>query len=1198
MNRSLFKLTLFIISSLFFLSILAFPGPPVWQNLGPWRGVNIDILAIDPQRPSTLYAGVGYQIFKSTDSGSNWHPVGDGWPRGIFPSALAVSPLNSTLIYAMSSTHVYKTNNGGLTWVKTPADVPGNVSSGVFAVDPQNENTLYAGTDSGLFKSTDGGSRWDKLADNCQKLALDPQNSKILFCSGIKHFDRSEDGGLTWTSLNFADLDEYGNYCIEAIAVDPTSSDRIYVLSPKGIFESQNGGVDWSLRSSLKGYSSWMFQGTLIIDPRNPAILYIQIYQGDPTSSRSAQSMKSLDGGRTWTTLWDITLFSDSFPPNPCLLLDPQRSLTIYELYPGPDGIRRSYDGGGTWQVIRSGLPRTGMGIVDLDFASADSSPAIYAVNRGSGGVLKSENGGAAWIPKNDGLKIHTGNIYDGSTTVRRLTTDRRNPETVYCILESFFYYKGPFNYSLHKSTDGGGVWILLHQWPDQVYVRRIDMDPANSSKLYAATSQGIQKSQDGGISWQEMNVGLADHEVADLVIHPHVPGLLLAATAGGVFKSMDGGASWFAANSGLENQSVSVLLLTSDSPTTLYAGTNVGIFKSIDEGVAWRPVMAGLDSRNITALATDPGNSSILYAGTNGGGVYKSQDGGANWAAFNEGLNDLNINCLGVDPADSNRIYIGTQTGVYSTFNPPRISLSPNHLNFGQVLGQAAPPSQAFQIRNSGQGMITWTAIGTPGWIRVASVSGSGNGLIAVGVNTTGLQPGFYSGVITISDPGAADSPQSVFVNLEIYLQGTTEPPFGCFDTPLDGLIGISGSIPVTGWALDDVEVTGVKIYRNLAEGEPAQPSGLVYVGDSVFVDGARPDVETAYPGYPLNYRAGWGYLLLTNSLPDGGNGTYTLYAIATDKEGNQVSLGQKTITCDNRNAVKPFGAIDTPTQGGTASGNAFINFGWALTPQPKLISMDGSTILVWVDGLPLGHPTYNNYRADIASLFPGFANSNGAVGFYYLDTTGYFNGVHTIAWSVEDSQGAADGIGSRYFQILNSGSGSSVGGTRATISGTANLPSTSGVRSIAEIQNHFSDMTSPIHVRRGYGFDRPAESVFPNREGMIGVSISELERVAIYLDPAQAWETREELEARGRELRETKNSFYSSSVPDATPRYSSFLLVGSELRPLPIGSTFDAERGVLYWQPGPGFLGDFDFIFVENGRNTKKAVKIRIGT
>jgi hypothetical protein len=144
----------------------------------------------------------------------------------------------------------------------------------------------------------------------------------------------------------------------------------------------------------------------------------------------------------------------------------------------------------------------------------------------------------------------------------------------------------------------------------------------------------------------------------------------------------------------------------------------------------------------------------------------------------------------------------------------------------------------------------------------------------------------------------------------------------------------------------------------------------------------------------------------------------------------------------------------------------------------------------------------------------------------------------------------------------------------------------------------------------------------------------------VAIYLDPTQAWETREELEARGLELRGTniplrsqsrldfvastndsrvdtvgeksatgmkneKNPWitgelspYMSSVPAITPRYSAFLLVGSELRPLPIGSSFDAERGVLYWQPGPGFLGDFDFVFVDGNRNMKKAVKIQIGT
>ena len=55
------------------------------------------------------------------------------------------------------------------------------------------------------------------------------------------------------------------------------------------------------------------------------------------------------------------------------------------------------------------------------------------------------------------------------------------------------------------------------------------------------------------------------------------------------------------------------------------------------------------------------------------------------------------------------------------------------------------------------------------------------------------------------------------------------------------------------------------------------------------------------------------------------------------------------------------------------------------------------------------------------IAALFPGYANTNGAVGYFVLDTTTLTNGVHTIAWVVRDSAGNASGIGSRYFTVVN---------------------------------------------------------------------------------------------------------------------------------------------------------------------------------
>jgi hypothetical protein len=95
--------------------------------------------------------------------------------------------------------------------------------------------------------------------------------------------------------------------------------------------------------------------------------------------------------------------------------------------------------------------------------------------------------------------------------------------------------------------------------------------------------------------------------------------------------------------------------------------------------------------------------------------------------------------------------------------------------------------------------------------------------------------------------------------------------------------------------------------------------------------------------------------------------------------------------------------------------------NFGWALTPPPAAIPTDGSTIWVYVDGVPLGHPVYNNYRSDIATLFPGYTNSAGAIGYYQLDTTALANGMHEIAWSVTDNLGRVNGIGSRYFWVLN---------------------------------------------------------------------------------------------------------------------------------------------------------------------------------
>jgi hypothetical protein len=73
-----------------------------WTSLGP-EGGNISSLAIDPQHPSTLYAGIdaiagtGAQVFKSTDSGTSWFAANTGLTA---VSVVAVDSQNPSTVYA------------------------------------------------------------------------------------------------------------------------------------------------------------------------------------------------------------------------------------------------------------------------------------------------------------------------------------------------------------------------------------------------------------------------------------------------------------------------------------------------------------------------------------------------------------------------------------------------------------------------------------------------------------------------------------------------------------------------------------------------------------------------------------------------------------------------------------------------------------------------------------------------------------------------------------------------------------------------------------------------------------------------------------------------------------------------------------------------------------------------------------------
>ncbi len=489
-------------------------------------------------------------------------------------------------------------------------------------------------------------------------------------------------------------------------------------------------------------------------------------------------------------------------------------------------------------------------------------------------------------------------------------------------------------------------------------------------------------------------------------------------------------------------------------------------------------------------------------------------------------------------------------------------ISLSRDWLSFCAVQGGAATQAQSVIIGNAGGGSLHWNAATEQSWLDVTPAAGTGAGLLRVSVRPDGLAPGhIYFGKISVVDMNAANSPQEIWVGLTVLAAGTSSAPFGDFATPLEGTTGIAGAVPVTGWVLDDVEAVSVKIWREACAGETP---GLWFVGDAIFVDGARPDVELDYRDYPFASRAGWGYMLLTNFLPDHGNGTFTLHAVAADRDGHVVTLGTRTITCDNAHAVKPFGTIDTPAQGGIASGNAYVNFGWVLTPWNGTVPKDGRTITVYVDGVPLGHlgtppNLYNAYRSDVSNNFPGLNNTGGPlpgqggpVGAFFIDTTGYANGVHTIHWIAYDDLGRGEGIGSRFFSILNE-------------NGAPGPPPEAEIPAERkEVPSDYATLPrsiKPVRIRTGFDLNAEFQPRLPDKNGRVRIEIPEVNRLEIDFggdDP----------EAAARE--------------PGLARISGGMLAGNALKPLPVGSTLDRRTGRFSWAPGPGFLGSYTLVFV----------------
>jgi len=216
------------------------------------KGVDVYAVAVDPNRPSTVYAGTAKGVHKSLDGGASWAPVERGIRPNTAVTALAIDPTpgkqgpgegSPTIFAGTRSGEVYRSVNGGVDW-----SAVGSLEAAVnaLALHYQRPGVIFAATTEGLYRSSDGGDVWLPIAGGIWKIPLnivtiDPLKPSVMYVGGPKGVFKSNDGGNNWGPASTG----LGGLGVTALAIDPTDPQVLYAGTERGLYRSGTGGISW-----------------------------------------------------------------------------------------------------------------------------------------------------------------------------------------------------------------------------------------------------------------------------------------------------------------------------------------------------------------------------------------------------------------------------------------------------------------------------------------------------------------------------------------------------------------------------------------------------------------------------------------------------------------------------------------------------------------------------------------------------------------------------------------------------------------------------------------------------------------------------------------------------------------------------------------------------------------------------------------
>jgi photosystem II stability/assembly factor-like uncharacterized protein len=278
----------------------------------------------------------------------------------------------------------------------------------------------------------------------------------------------------------------------------------------------------------------------LAIDPSAPQTVYV---------GTSSGLYKSTDGGDQWIAVEDLTGTNIS-----ALLIDPESPRTVYA-GAAQNGVIKSTDGGKKWTAINKGLPRTAVFALALAptkpqtvYVTMEFAFAPFSAMTGSP-VFQSADDGKTW----NAVSWNAVNSNMTGTRVGALAIDPSSPQTMYVGARGFLSYTETpdvFKGGVFKSTDGGNSWIGMNNGLPGTYVLALAIDPTSPQIVYAGTDGVgfLYKSMDGGKKWNAVKMN-PKFRFISLAIDPKSPKTMYGGTSGNpdavLYKSTDGGNKW-----------------------------------------------------------------------------------------------------------------------------------------------------------------------------------------------------------------------------------------------------------------------------------------------------------------------------------------------------------------------------------------------------------------------------------------------------------------------------------------------------------------------------------------------------------------------------------------------------------------------------------------------------------------------------